>query len=102
MSLSPYTSELGVSRAKHLLRRACFHYNKTLLYQISSLNVDQALDLLFSDNTITYAQPYDPLPTDSPHGYWLESTEYPPDMSNQGRKKRFIKSMVVLQYGKQK
>mgnify|MGYP001449579727 CR=1 FL=1 len=52
MSLSPYTSELGVSKAKHLLRRSCFHYNKTLLYQISSLNVDQALDLLFSDNTI--------------------------------------------------
>ena len=55
MSLSPYTSELGVSRAKHLLRRACFHYNKTLLYQISSLNVNEALDLLFSDNTISYA-----------------------------------------------
>ena len=53
-------SELGVSRAKHLLRRACFHYNKTLLYQISSLNVDQALDLLFSDNTISYAQPMIP------------------------------------------
>lgn len=90
MSLSPYTSELGVSKAKHLLRRSCFHYNKTLLYQISSLNVDQALDLLFSDNTISYVQPYDPLPTESPHGYWLESTEYPPDMPNQGRKRGLL------------
>ena len=37
MSLTPLTSNLGVSRAKHLLRRACFHYNKNLLYTISEL-----------------------------------------------------------------
>ena len=50
MSLSPYTSELGVSRAKHLLRRACFHYNKTLLYQISSLNVDAEQLIFVTEN----------------------------------------------------
>ena len=37
MSLTPLTSNLGVSRAKHLLRRACFHYNKNLIYTISQI-----------------------------------------------------------------
>ena len=46
MSLAPLTSNLGVSRAKHLLRRAFFHYNKDLLYTISSLNVDEAINYL--------------------------------------------------------
>ena len=43
MSLTPLTSNLGISRAKHLLRRACFHYNKNLLYTISELNSEQAV-----------------------------------------------------------
>ena len=77
MSLAPLSSNLGVSRAKHLLRRACFHYNKDLLYTISGLNVDQAIDYLLQDNTVSYEEPYDPLPSDSPHGYWLSSNEYP-------------------------
>ena len=37
MSLTPFTSNLGVSRAKYLLRRACFHYNKNLLYTILTI-----------------------------------------------------------------
>ena len=61
MSLTPLTSNLGVSRAKHLLRRACFHYNKNLLYTISELNAEQAIDYLLQDNTVSYTEPYDPL-----------------------------------------
>jgi len=90
MSLAPLSSNLGVSRAKHLLRRACFHYNKDLLYTISGLNVDQAIDYLLQDNTVSYEEPYDPLPSDSPHGYWLSSNEYPPDIPNQGRKRGLL------------
>ena len=90
MSLAPLSSNLGVSRAKHLLRRACFHYNKELLYTISGLNVDQAIDYLLQDNTVSYEEPYDPLPSDSPHGYWLSSDEYPPDIPNQGRKRGLL------------
>ena len=90
MSLAPLSSNLGVSRAKHLLRRACFHYNKELLYTISGLNVDQAIDYLLQDNTVSYEEPYDPLPSDSPHGYWLSSDEYPPNIPNQGRKRGLL------------
>ena len=90
MSLAPLSSNLGVSRAKHLLRRACFHYNKDLLYTISELNVDQAINHLLQDNTVSYEEPYDPLPSDSPHGYWLSSNEYPPDIPNQGRKRGLL------------
>ena len=90
MSLAPLSSNLGVSRAKHLLRRACFHYNKDLLYTISELNVDQAIDHLLQDDTVSYEEPYDPLPSDYPHGYWLSSNEYPPDIPNQGRKRGLL------------
>jgi len=90
MSLTPLTSNLGVSRAKHLLRRACFHYNKEILYTVSALNAEQAIDYLLQDNTVTYEEPYDPLPSDNPHGFWLSSSEYPPDIPNQGRKRGLL------------
>ncbi len=90
MSLAPLSSNLGVSRAKHLLRRACFHYNKDILYTISGFNVDQAIGYLLQDETVSYEEPYDPLPSDSPHGYWLSSNEYPPDIPNQGRKRGLL------------
>ena len=90
MSLSPLTSNLGQHRAKHLLRRACFHYNKSLLDVISDMNVEQALDYLLQDNSISYQEPFDPLPSDNPHGYWLSSNEYPPDIPNQGRKRGLL------------
>ena len=90
MSLSPITSNLGVSRAKHLLRRACFHYNKNLLYTISNLNIDEAFDLLIQDDSVAYIEPFDPRPTDNPHGYWLTSNTYPPSIPNQGRKRGLI------------
>ncbi len=90
MSLAPLSSNLGVSRAKHLLRRACFHYNKELLYVISGLNAEQAINYLLQDDTVSYEEPYDPLPSDSPHGYWLSSNEYPPDIPNHGRKRGLL------------
>ena len=90
MSLAPLSSNLGVSRAKHLLRRACFHYNKDLLYTISGLNAEQAIDYLLQDDIVSYTEPYDPLPSESPHGYWLSSSEYPPDIPNQGRKRSLL------------
>ena len=90
MSLAPLTSNLGVSRAKHLLRRACFHYYKDILYIISGFNVDQAIGYLLQDGAVSYEEPYDPLPSDSPHGYWLSSNEYPPDIPNQGRKRGLL------------
>ena len=91
MSLSPLTSNLGVTRAKHLLKRACFHYNKDLLYTVSNMTANEAIDLLLQDDTVSYTEPYDPLPTDNPHGFWLSSGIYPPDIPNQARK-RYLRS----------
>jgi len=90
MYLDPLTSNLGQNRAKHLARRCCFHYNKDLIDVLSNLTPEQAIDHLLSDNTITWAEPYDPLPLEAPHGYWLSSGIYPPDIPNQGRKRNLI------------
>tara|TARA_B110001454_G_C12717520_1_gene433189 strand:+ start:68 stop:1699 length:1632 start_codon:yes stop_codon:yes gene_type:complete len=90
MSLDPLSSNLGQLRAKHLARRCLFHYNKNLLNNISNLNSTDAIDQLLLDNTITYNEPYDPLPLDAPHGYWLSSGVYPPDIQNQGRKRGLL------------
>ena len=90
MSLSPLTSNLGVTRAKHLLKRACFHYNKDLLYTLSNMTTNEAIDLLLQDDTVSYSEPYDPLPTDNPHGFWLSSGIYPPDIPNQARKRKLL------------
>ena len=62
MSLDPLTSNLGQLRAKHLLRRSLFHYNNTLLGEMSNLTAADAIDQLLLDDTISYNEPYDPLP----------------------------------------
>ena len=90
MSLDPLTSNLGQLRAKHLLRRCLFHYNNVLLSEMSNLTAADAIDQLLLDDTITYNEPYDPLPLDAPHGYWLSSGIYPPDIQNQGRKRGLL------------
>ena len=90
MSLDPLTSNLGQLRAKHLLRRSLFHYNNTLLGEMSNLTAADAVDQLLLDDTISYNEPYDPLPLDAPHGYWLSSGIYPPDIQNQGRKRGLL------------
>ncbi|HJN54488.1 MAG TPA: hypothetical protein QGI27_05415, partial [Flavobacteriaceae bacterium] len=90
MSLDPLTSNLGQLRAKHLLRRCLFHYNDVLLSEMSNLSASDAVEQLLIDDTITYNEPYDPLPSDAPHGYWLSSGIYPPDIENQGRKRGLL------------
>ena len=90
MSLDPLNSNLGQLRAKHLLRRCLFHYDNDLLAETSNLSAVEAVDQLLSDNTITYNEPYDPLPDEDPHGYWLSSGIYPPDIPNQARKRGLL------------
>ena len=90
MSLDPLNSNLGQLRAKHLLRRCLFHYNNDLLAETSNLSAVDAVDQLLLDNTITYNEPYDPLPDEDPHGYWLSSGIYPPEIPNQGRKRGLL------------
>ena len=90
MSLNPLNSNLGQLRAKHLLRRCLFHYNNDLLNNISNLNATDAVNQLLLDDSITYNEPYDPLPDENPHGFWLSSGIYPPDIPNQGRKRGLL------------
>ena len=58
-SLSPSTAILGVRKAKHLLRRSCFHYSKTTLDYFSGLTPTQALDELAQEPAIFWEHPYD-------------------------------------------
>ena len=90
MSLDPLNSNLGQLRAKHLLRRCLFHYNNDLLAETSNLSAIDAVDQLLLDNAITYNEPYDPLPDEDPHGYWLSSGIYPPEIPNQARKRGLL------------
>ena len=90
MSLNPLNSNLGQLRAKHLLRRCLFHYNNDLLNNISNLNATDAVNQLLLDDSVTYSEPYDPLPDENPHGFWLSSGVYPPDIPNQGRKRGLL------------
>jgi uncharacterized protein (DUF1800 family) len=82
-SLNPNTAVLGIKNAKHLLRRATFVYTKVLIDQYSKLTPDQALDLLLVDSPLTLPLPYDPLPIDSPDGFWTESPNSPTSFANQ-------------------
>ena len=90
MPLNPLNSNLGQLRAKHLLRRCLFHYNNDLLNNISNLNATEAVSQLLLDDSVTYSEPYDPLPDENPHGFWLSSGVYPPDIPNQGRKRGLL------------
>ena len=86
-ALSPYTGVLGLRKAKHLLRRSTFSYNKTDLDLFALKTPQQALDILSQAGTDHLAFPYDPQPTSAPHGNWTESTALPNTFSGQGRKR---------------
>jgi hypothetical protein len=67
-SLTPLNSPLGLRRAKHLLRRTSFRYDKSTLLSFAALSAPQAMELLLEPTVNTLAEPYDPIPTDAPHG----------------------------------
>ena len=89
-SLNPLNTVLGKRRAKHLLRRATFNYTKEQIESFASMNVTEAVNSLTSNVPYVLDEPYDPLPTSAPDGYWLSSTEHPNTFSGQGRKRAHI------------
>ena len=98
-SLNPNTSVLGTVFARHLLRRASFVYSKTIIDQFSGLTPTKALDLLFVDQSLTLALPYDPLTITNtatpsvPDGFWTEvpgTTTLPNVFQSQARKRSII------------
>jgi len=89
-SLTPLNSPLGLRRAKHLLRRTSFCFNQETLSTFAELTAAQAVDQLLNPTVDLLAEPYDPFPTASPHGYWTSSDEHPNTFDGQGRKRAFI------------
>jgi hypothetical protein len=90
MSLTTSNSVLGKKNAKHLLRRACFHYSKEVLDSISIMTATEAMSYLYDHEPDTWVEPYDPLPNDDPHGYWISSNEIPNSIPNQARKRSLV------------
>jgi len=95
MPLTTSNSVLGKKNAKHLLRRACFHYSQEVLDAISIMTPLEALSFLENHQPNTWTEPYDPLPYDDPHGYWISSDYLPNTIPNQ-EEKIFSCWMVVV------
>ena len=79
-SLNQYNSVLGLRKAKHLLRRACFHYDKATLNHFATLTPLQAVAELTQEPTTPWEHPYDltPNPQDGAvDGFWIHSGNPP-------------------------
>lgn len=91
-SLLPISGVLGLRKAKHLLRRASFAYDKEIINTFAALNINDALNNLSFNRTNAWDEPYDPLPTESPDAFWLSSSELPNTFNGQSRKRRIVSS----------
>lgn len=89
-SLNPLNSNLDLRKAKHLLRRSTFNFSKTQLDQFVGMTPSDAIDSLTTATTDALAEPFDPLPTDSPDGYWTSSSELPNSFGDQNRKRALV------------
>ncbi|WP_075344361.1 DUF1800 family protein [Tenacibaculum agarivorans] len=84
--LDLHSEALGLRKAKHLLRRASFTYNKATLNEFAALTPEQAFDRLITIETNKLAEPYDNKPDGSPHGFWTSNPDGS-DLDGQFRKK---------------
>ncbi|AJR04888.1 DUF1800 domain-containing protein [Siansivirga zeaxanthinifaciens] len=89
-SLNPLTSKLGFRKAKHLLRRATFNYSKSQLDAIADMTATDAVNSLATLPPNILAEPYDPLPTSNPDGFWTSSTNHPNTFTGQTRKRALV------------
>ena len=79
-SLNQYNSVLGLRKAKHLLRRACFHYNKATLNHFATLTPLQAVAELTQEPTTPWEHPYQLEPNTQNgvvDGFWIHSGNPP-------------------------
>lgn len=86
-SLNPLGSSLDLRKAKHLLRRATFNFTKEQLNTFVGMSATDVVNSLITASANTLPEPYDPLPTEAPDGYWTSSTELPNSFEGQGRKR---------------
>ena len=99
-SLNEFTGVLGKRKAKHLLRRACFNYDKATLDTFAALTPSQAIASLSTSPTAPFSEPYDPVENGNfsqcpgtTDAYWLSSGN-PPSYYNcgQSRKRSIVSS----------
>jgi uncharacterized protein (DUF1800 family) len=91
-SIDPISVTLDLRKAKHLLRRASFNFDKATIDSFVGLTITDALNQLSSTVTNAWVEPHDPFPSSNPDGYWLSSTELPNSFNGQTRKKKIIAS----------
>jgi uncharacterized protein (DUF1800 family) len=89
-SLTPISSNLDLRKAKHLLRRATFNYTKSQLDVFVGMTATDAVNSLATTSSNTLLEPYDPLPTSAPDGFWTSSLELPNSFDGQTRKRAHI------------
>lgn len=89
-SLNPLGPNLDLRKAKHLLRRASFSFTKEQLNTFIGKSASEAVNILIKDTVNVLVEPYDPLPTSNPDGFWTSSTELPNSFNGQGRKRSFV------------
>ncbi|WP_303318130.1 hypothetical protein Q4Q34_11650 [Flavivirga abyssicola] len=89
-SLNPLTGTLGLRKAKHLLRRATFNYTKEQLDLFAGMTATAAVSSIATNPTNVLAEPYDPLPSNAPDGFWLSSGAHPNTFSGNARKRSHI------------
>ena len=85
-SLQPLTSPLDFRKAKHLLRRASWVYNKNHLDAFVGKTAAQAVDLLLTNPSDYFLpEPYNPATEAVTYGYWLSQD---PILSGKGDQER--------------
>ena len=89
-SLQPLEETLGLRKAKHLLRRATFNYTKSTLNNFANMTVQDAVSNLTFNPAYKINEPYDPLPTSNPDGYWISSGLHPNTFDGAGRKRSHV------------
>lgn len=89
-SILSYNQVLGFRKAKHLLRRATFTYQKSTLDTIAAMTPSQALTYLSTNPAYVLTEPFDPLPSGAPDGYWTSSPNDPSTFTGQVRKRAYV------------
>lgn len=91
-SLAPISGTLDQRKAKHLLRRASYNLEKASIESFVGKTISEAITVLTTAQAYLWTEPYDPLPTSNPDGYWLSSSAHPNTFTGQGRKRKVIAS----------
>ncbi|MBU2949448.1 DUF1800 domain-containing protein [Tamlana agarivorans] len=89
-SLNPLNSNLDLRKTKHLLRRTTFNYSKNQLDAFIGMTPANIIDSLTTPTTNALAEPYDPLPTGNPDGFWTSSGAAPDSFENESRKRGLV------------